>query len=142
MTKLFRHFGAAAALAFLAIPAAAQDEPEEARTSYQITYVKFAPGADERWLEIMTEHTAPARAAAQLPPTQIHWLANGPWDVILVTEMPDGMAALDTHNPRAGAAYAAALLRREGSEAAVAALNAEMDALVADSDRVFTHTHP
>ena len=35
---------ALAAMTGLTAPALAQDEPEEPRTTYQVTYLKFAPG--------------------------------------------------------------------------------------------------
>jgi hypothetical protein len=138
-----KHLAVAAAIACISLPAGAQNaEPEEARTTYQITYVNLAPGADERWMEILSDHTNPARQAAGLPLPTVHWLVGGPWQLMLVTEMPDGMAALDSHNPRVAAAYRAALLQREGSEAAADALDKEMDGLVEDSERLFSHTHP
>lgn len=143
MFSPFKHLVMTAAIACVAIPAGAQNaEPEEARTSYQITFIKLADGADDRWMEILTEDTNPARAAAGLPMPTVHWLVNGPWDLMLVTEMPDGMATLDSHNPRTGTAYQAALQQRLGSEAAVEALTKEIDALVAGTDRMFSHTHP
>jgi hypothetical protein len=61
---------------------------------------------------------------------------------MVVTRMPNGMAALDSHNPPASVSYQAALRQREGSQEAVDALGKEMDALVQNSDRFFTHTHP
>jgi len=138
-----KHLAFAAAITCVSFPAGAQNaEPEEARTTYQITFIELADGADDRWMEILTENTNPARQVAGLPLPTVHWLVNGPWDLMLVTEMPDGMAALDSHNPRTVTAYRAALQQRMGSEAAVDALTKEMDALVAGSDRMFSHTHP
>ncbi len=138
----FKTILAATALSSLAAPVLAQDEPEEARTSFQVTFVKFSGGAGERWLELMNDHFIPARQAAALPVPTVHWMMDGPWDLMVVTEMPDGMAALDSHNPRARVAYDAAILAQEGSEEAVTALNEEMDGLVDDSQRYLSHTHP
>ena len=104
----------AAAIACLSVPALAQDAaPEEPRTTYQISFIKLADGADDRWMEILNEHTNPARQAAGLPVPTVHWLINGRWDLMLVTQMPDGLATLDSHNPRTGAAYQAALRQRQ-----------------------------
>lgn len=142
MMNRFKCAFAATALANLVAPAVAQDEPEEVRTSYQVTFLKFADGAGERWLEIMNDHFMPARQAAALPAPTVHWMMDGPWDLLVVTEMPDGLAALDSHNPQARVRYDAAILAQEGSEEAVTALNEEMQDLVDDSQRYYTHTHP
>jgi hypothetical protein len=140
---MIKNAALAAAMAFVAVPAVAQNaEPEEPRTTYQITLVNLADGADDRWQEIMTEHTIPARQAAGLSPPTVHWLMAGPWQLMIITEMPDGLAALDAHTSRAGAAFQAALRQQMGSEAAVDALNEELDRLVEDSQRTFSHTHP
>jgi len=138
----FKYALAAAALFSLAAPSLAQDEPEEARTSYQVTFVKFADGAAERWQEINNDHFMPARQAAALPAPTVHWMMDGPWDLMVVTEMPDGLAALDSHNPQGRVRYDAAILAQEGSEEAVTALQEEMQGLIDDSQRYFTHTHP
>lgn len=142
MLKSFRNLALAASAACLSMPAIAQGETEEARTTYQVTMLKLGPDAQNRWGEIMDETVAPARAAAGLPPTQIHWLMAGPWHIMLITEMPEGLASLDRHVSASGAAYQAALEARLGSEAAVEALNKEMDGLVVESQRTFSHTHP
>jgi len=133
---------ALATMTGLTAPAAAQDEPEEPRTTYQVTYLKFAPGADERWNEMMEENFKPARKAAGLPEAQIHWLMDGPWDIMMVTRMPRGLAALDTHASPERSAFEKALLAQAGSEDAVTKLNAEYEKLIAENMRVFSHTHP
>jgi len=133
---------AAAALACLAVPATAQDEPEEPRTTYQITYLKLKPGSDERWLEMMNEHVLPVDRAAGLPEPVIHLPMSGPWDLIILREVPGGMAELDSHNPPSRVAFRDAFLAHAGSEEAAEKLNEEMDGLIADSQRLFTHTHP
>lgn len=133
---------AAAAMLSFATPGAAQDEPEEARTTYQVTYLKFAAGADERWNEMMEDHFKPARKAAGLPEAQIHWLMDGPWDIMMVTRMPRGLAALDTHAGPERTAFEKALLAQAGSEDAVTKINDEYDKLIAENMRVFSHTHP
>jgi hypothetical protein len=143
MHSPIKHVAAAAALMLLAIPAFAQDaEPEEPRTTYQISFIKLADGADDRWMEILNEHSNPAREAAGLPLSTVHWLVNGRWDLMVVTRMPDGMGQLDAHAPRTGVAFQNALRTRMGSQEAVDALNKEIDGLVEDSDRMFSHTHP
>lgn len=142
MIQHFKFAIAAAALACLPAPSIAQEEPEEPRTTYQVTYLKFAPGAAERWNEMMTENFIPARKAAGLPGTQVHWLMDGPWDIMLVTRMPRGLAVLDAHASPERTAFENALLAQAGSEAAVKAINDEADKLIAESMRVFSHTHP
>ena len=54
---------AAAALAITAAPAIAQDEPEQARTTYSVEFLRFAPGKADKWTIIrrnqFTEVTGP-----------------------------------------------------------------------------------
>lgn len=142
MTRKFTSTIAALLIAGLAGPALAQAEPEEARTTYQVTFLKFAPGADDRWSEILDKNYAPARKAAGLPQTQVHWMMDGQWDIMLVTLLPRGMATIDAHNPPERGAVRKALVAQLGSEAAATALDAENDKLIANSMRVYTHTHP
>src|SRR3546814_469492 len=88
---------AAASMAFLAVPATAQ-EAEEPRTTYRIEYLKLKPGMEQRWIEMGEKYYGPAtEAAGQKHPT-IHWLMSGPWDIMMVFELPRGMAMLDSHN--------------------------------------------
>jgi hypothetical protein len=132
----------AAALAFASAPAAAQDAPEEARTTYQITFLKFAPGADDRWTEMSDKYYAPAAKAAGLPETQVHWLMDGEWDIMLVRPMKRGMATIDAHTGPERKAYDAAFARIAGSEEAAKTLNEENGKLIAQSARFYSHTHP
>ena len=143
-----RHFdklalAAACALAFAPVSAAyAQDEPEEARSTFQITYLKFAPGADDRWTEMSDKYFVPAAKAAGLPATQIHWMMDGQWDIMLVRPMKRGMGTIDAHTGPERKAYEAALERIAGSADADKALNAENAKLVVESPRFYSHTHP
>lgn len=145
MTRHFKTMIAAAAFASLAVPAmpaVAQDEPEEARTTYQITLLKFAPGAAERWNEMEAKYYAPSAAAAGLPATQVHWLMDGEWDIMLIRPMSRGMATVDAHTGPERKAFEAAFLKMAGSEDAVKKLNAENDKLIANYARYYSHTHP
>lgn len=142
MTRFLKSTVAALSIAALSVPALAQDEPEEARTTYQITFLKFAPGADERWNEMMEKYYAPTAKAAGLPATEVHWMMDGEWDIMLVRQMPRGLTALDSHNPPERTAFETAFLRTAGSEDAAKKLNEENDKLVVDSMRFYTHTHP
>lgn len=142
MTRHFKTMIAAAALASAAMPALAQDEPEEPRTTYQLTYLKFAPGAAERWTEMMDKYYAPTAAAAGLPATQVHWLMDGEWDILLVRPMKRGMATIDAHTGPERKAYEAAFAKTAGGEEAAKKLNAENEKLIASSMRLYSHTHP
>jgi hypothetical protein len=142
MNRLFKSTIAALSVACLSVPALAQGEPEEARTTYQVTFLKFAPGADDRWTEMMDKYYIPTAAAAGERATQVHWLMDGEWDIMLVREMPRGMAMIDSHNPPERTAYEKAFLKTAGSEAMAKKLNEESDQLIASSMRFYTHTHP
>lgn len=142
MIKLLKSGAALAALAFVTVPALAQEEPEEQRTTYEIRFLDLAPGADGEWMETMEKHYLPARAAAGLPTPEVHWITAGPWDIMMLLEMPDGMATMDSHNPRLGVAFRKALLAQEGSEEAVKALNEKSSKLVTRSNSYYSHTHP
>ena len=77
-----------------------------------------------------------------MPDPTVHWVMDGGWDLMVVTELPGGLGTLDSHNPAGAVAFREAMLAQEGTEEAVTALNTEMDGLVADRQRYFTHTHP
>ena len=129
------------ALGLSASPVLAQ-EAEEARTTYEIRFLDLAPGKDGEWADMVEKHFMPARKAAGLPDIEVHWIMAGPWDIMMLLPMPGGMATMDTHNPATGAAYRAALLKQEGSEEAVSALIAKVNAMVVKADSYYSHTHP
>lgn len=132
---------AAASVAFMAVPASAQ-EAEQARTTYRIEYLKLKPGQEQRWIEMGEKYYGPAtEAAGQKHPT-IHWLMSGPWDIMMVFEMPRGMAMLDSHNPPERTAWEAAFQKVAGSEDAAKKLMAEDNEIVTDTLVVYSHTHP
>lgn len=142
MSRLIKSTLAALSIACLSVPALAQSEPEEARTTYQVTFLKFAPGASDRWTEMMEKTYAPAAEAAGQPATEVHWLMDGEWDIMLIRPMPAGLTALDSHNPPGRVAFEKAMLMIAGSEDAMKKLNAENDKLIANSQRFYSHTHP
>lgn len=142
MTRHLKTMIAAAALASLAMPAMAQDEPEEPRTTYQITMLKFAPGAAARWNEMMEKYYGPSAAAAGLPATQVHWMMDGEWDIMLVRPIARGLATFDAHTGPERKAYEAAFAKTAGGEEAAKKLNEENDKLIADYARYYSHTHP
>lgn len=142
MIKTFARGIAVASLSFAVVPAVAQDEPEQPRTTYRIEYVKFAPDAEDRWMELGDKYYGPAAdAAGQKRPT-IHWLMSGPWDVMMVLELPRGMATLDSHNPPERTAFRKAFIKIAGSEDEAKKIWAEGDKLEAESMTVYSHTHP
>lgn len=133
---------AAASLMFVTMPAAAQSEPEAPRTSYRIVYLKLKPGADERWTELSEKYYGPAQDAAKVKRPVIHWLMTGTWDLMLVQELPRGMATLDQHETPERAAMRAAMAKVAGSAEAAKKIFDEADSLVADSNTTYSHTHP
>ena len=67
---------------------------------------------------------------------------TGPWDLMLLYEMPRGMAALDTHNPPERKAFREALVKIAGSEEEAKKIGAENASLITESMTVYSHTHP
>ncbi|RIV83388.1 hypothetical protein [Aurantiacibacter zhengii] len=134
----------AAALALTATPAFAQDEPEEPRTTYAVTMLKFADGADEqRWLEVMDTYVNPAREASGAAAETIHWVMMSPdYDIITVADMPGGMGNFDSHAPAGRMAFVEALTEMVGGEAQLEALREEMEGMIEKSTTLYTHTHP
>ncbi len=142
MIKMLKPALVAAAMAMAATPAIAQEE-EEPRTTWQINMIDVKSGGMDRWQEIVMEHIVPAYAAAGLREPQLHWtMMDDEWDMIVITEVPGGMATFDTHAPAARRALFAALVEQEGSEEAVRALFDELDGLEEKSSSVMTHSHP
>ena len=132
----------ATAISLAATPVLAQEE-EEPRTTYSVTMLKLADDADERWLEMQTQYIQPARVAAGMNEDTIHWVMMGDdYDIIMVSEMPGGMANFDSHAPAARMAFVESLTELAGGEAELETLGDEMDTLVESSTTLYTHTHP
>jgi len=74
---------AAASLAFTAAPVTAQDEPEEARTTCTVEFLRFAPNKAETWTEMREKYWFPAAKAAGLPVPTVHWMMDGEWDLMV-----------------------------------------------------------
>ncbi len=143
MRKFTTTLAASVAFALMATPAIAQDEPEEPRTTYTVTMLKFADGADDRWNEIMTEYVMPAQEAAGQTPDVIHWvMANPHYDIIVVSELEGGMGSFDTHANPSRDAFFAAMTELVGGEDELEALGEEWDTLVEEQATYYTHTHP
>jgi len=105
--------------------------------------LKLADGADNRWAEIRSEYVDPAREAAGLSPQTVHWvMLNEDYDIIIVSEMPRGMASFDAHANPERAAFWEAMTEAVGGEEALEALGDEWDTLVESSTTIYTHTHP
>lgn len=133
---------AATTLAFAAFPAAAQDEAEEARTTYSITFLKFDGDGANKWAELEEKYWAPAAEKAGLPAQTVHWMMDGDYDLMVVREIPRGLASFDTHASPERKAWYDAYVEIVGGEEAVKKLEAENEGLVKDSKRFFSHTHP
>ncbi|MEL1250103.1 hypothetical protein [Aurantiacibacter gilvus] len=133
---------AALALSAVALPAVAQDA-EEPRTTYSVTALEFTDDADQnRWLELRGMVDA-ARAQAGLPADTVHWvMLNEDWDILIVSEMPEGMAAFDTHGSPSRAAFIEALTELAGGEDGLEAMREEADAMIEERHTIYTHTHP
>ncbi len=142
MLKFTKLLAASATLALFATPAQAQ-EAEEPRTTYRVTMIDLADGADDRWAELHSTMIAPARAAAGLPAETVHWVMMNPdYDLMIVMEMPRGMSAFDTHANAEREAFFAQLTQMAGGEAAMEAMGEEYSGLIENETVLYTHTHP
>ncbi len=144
MLKTVTAIASAMLLAGLNLPAHAQEEEEEeARTTYQISFVSFASNAAaDRWVEMQDKYVIPSREAAGQPQSTVHWLVDGPYDLMIVREMPNGMATLDTHTNPASEAFMAKLLELAGSQEELDKLMAETSELSDTEMTYYSHTHP
>ena len=134
---------AATTMTLACAPAMAQTAAaEEARTTYRIVFLKLKPGSDERWSELTTKYFGPASDEAKVKRSTIHWLVAGPWDLMLVQELPRGLATLDMHETPERKAMRAAMAKIAGGEEAAKKIYAENDSLIAERSVVFSHTHP
>ncbi|MFN2100884.1 hypothetical protein [Altererythrobacter sp. MF3-039] len=133
---------AAASMAFTAAPVIAQDGEEEVRTTWELRFIDLAPGAEGEFLERTEKYYNPAREAAGMKPVQIHYLHNGDYDLLLVMDMPDGMASFDTHDSARRTTYRAALEEAAGGEEALKQLNESGRDLVEGTKSIFSHSHP
>lgn len=142
MIRMFLGSIAAASLALVAAPAIAQDEPEPPRTTYSVEFLRLAPGKEDTWTEMNEKYWEPAAKAAGLPAAQVHWMMDGQWDLMIVQEIPRGMAAFDTHASPERKRFREEFLKLVGGEEAAKALREKNGELVQSSQRFFSHTHP
>lgn len=133
---------AAASFAFATIPAAAQTEAEAPRTTFRIVFLKLKPGKDDRWSELSEKYYGPAQDAAKVKRPTVYWLVSGSWDLMLVQELPRGLATLDKHETPERTAMRQAMTKIAGSEDAAKKIYEESDSLVAESSTTYSHTHP
>jgi len=133
---------AAATLAITAVPAIAQEEAEEERTTYSVEFLRFADGKEAAWLEMREKYWIPATNAAGQSLPQVHWVMDGEWDLMVVREIQGGLASLDTHNNPNRARWYAEFLKLVGGEDAAKALREKNGQLIEASTRFLTHTHP
>ena len=133
---------AAASLAMTAVPAFAQDETEEARTTYMIEFLRFAPDKEDKWNEMNEKYWNPAAEAAGLPVPTVHWLVDGEWNLMVVRELPRGLASFDTHASPERDRWREEYHKLVGGEEAAKAMHEENGQLIEASKRIFSHTHP
>lgn len=135
---------AAATMALTAAPAIAQDDDyvEQPRTTWELRFIELAPGAEGAFLESLEKYYNPAREKAGMKPAELHFLHNVSHDILLVMEMPGGMANFDTHRSDSRMAFRAALIEVTGSEEAMEKLFEESEKLIKAERSVFSHTHP
>jgi hypothetical protein len=69
-------------------------------------------------------------------------MMDGEWDLMVVREMPRGLASLDTHASEERARWTAEFMKLVGGEDAAKAMREENGELVQASKRFFSHTHP
>ncbi|MXO61513.1 hypothetical protein [Qipengyuania oceanensis] len=137
---------AAVTLCATAVPALAQDADnyvEDQRTTYAITMIKLADGAEQRWLEMHEKYVVPARKAAGQSPEVVHFLMlNDDYDLMVVSEMPDGMATFDSHRPASRWAFRQQVNKIAGGADKMPPILEEWDKLEKASKTMYTHTHP
>jgi hypothetical protein len=133
---------AASIFAFTAVSVLAQEEPEADRTTYSVEFLRFADGKEDAWTEMNEKYWTPASQAAGLPVPTVHWLMDGEWDLMVVRELPRGLATLDAHNVPERARWYTEFVKLVGGEDAAKALREKNGRLIEASTRFFTHTHP
>lgn len=139
---MIRKFAIGFAAASLALSAPGVAQEEEARTTYRIEYINFAPGGAEKWDEAMTTYVNPARAELGFPEQEVHWLMAGDWEIMIITEMPEGLAMLDTHQATRFEPLNQNIAARIGSEEEAMAMRKEIDGMIQNRMVTYSHTHP
>ena len=132
---------AAASLSLAATPAFAQDE-EEARTTYRIELINFSQGGAAEWNDAMDKYVNPARKELGFPDQTVHWLMAGEWEVMIITEMPNGLAVLDKHAAGRFEALNAKIVEMIGSEEEAKAMREKIDSKIVGNMVTYSHTHP
>lgn len=141
MTRLLTCALAALVLVLPASPSLAQDEAAPL-TIWRINMIDVADGGLDRWQEIIIGHLLPAYETGGLEPPQLHWVIDNPeWDMMIIHEEHGGMRSLDEAVAADIATITAAMIEREGSEEAVQALFAELQALEVRTATTVTKSH-
>ena len=132
----------AAAFMLTATPAYAQDAEEPPRTTYRIQLLNFSPGGSAQWSEVMDTYVNPTREELGMPKQEVHWLMAGQWEVMIITEMPRGLAVLDQHQGPRMQRLNEAIVAKFGSEEEAKAMREKIDASITGQMVTYSHTHP
>ena len=136
------------ALTGMAGPVLAQDEEDDGTirlenvTIINVVHVAYKPGKRQRAMEIIDDHFAAAREAAETPgPLYVIHYDTGKYDVTLAWELAGGFDDLMWYRSPNNVAWFNALAELEGGEEAAQALLAEFRSLIAHRHNEVAHIH-
>ena len=134
---------AALALPFASVPALADGHMEAApevanKDWYSVVYIDFKPGKTGEAMKLIKEFIAVDKALGRTPPMMMR-MNSGPYDVMVVFPMRDGIAAMGWKDNPESDKWDAKLAERLGGEDKVKEHWDKYNALVASASSQIAH---
>jgi hypothetical protein len=108
----------------------------------RIEMIKFKPGGEDRAFELEDKYIDPARKQSGIWPLAEYHTQTGPWDRIVVYDLPGGLADVEWQVSSQQAKFLSALSRIAGTKERAIAIMAEWDSLVERREDEIGHYHP
>ena len=108
----------------------------------RIEMIKFKPGAEDRAFELEEKYIDPARKQSGTWPLAEYHTQTGPWDRIVVSELPGGLADVEWQTSSQQAKFLSAVSRIAGTKEQALAIIKEWDSLVQRRESEIGHYHP
>lgn len=108
----------------------------------RIEMIKFKPGGEDRAFELEDKYIDPARKLSGIWPLAEYHTQTGPWDRLVVYELPGGLAEVEWQVSSQQANFLSALSSVAGSKEKALAIVGEWDSLVERRETEIGHYHP
>lgn len=108
----------------------------------RIEMIKFKPGGEDRAFELEEKYIDPARKQCGIWPLAEYHTQTGPWDRMVISELPGGLSDVEWQVSSQQAKFLAALSKIAGTKEQALAILKEWDSLVERRESEIGHYHP